>query len=140
LLPGGCSEWLPVQSAIHLRGDAAHVLVASPQVPLFTVGDVVRGRWPRRPELRGSSVYSYVLNNYWHTNYPGVQEGELTFAYAITSAHSLTPAGAYRFGWQARRPLLATRLSRQDFREARAPYDEDRKSTRLNSSHVKISY
>lgn len=124
LLPGGCSEWLPVQSAIHLRGDAAHVLVASPQVPLFTVGDVVRGRWPRRPELRGSRVYSYVLNNYWHTNYPGVQEGELTFAYAITSAHSLTPAGAYRFGWQARRPLLATRLSRQDFREARAPYDD----------------
>ena len=31
----------------------------------------------------GSSIYAYLLNNYWHTNYKADQEGRLTFRFVL---------------------------------------------------------
>lgn len=121
-LPGGCKEWLPLQSAIHVSGAGADALVASPDVPLFCVGDVVRGRWPRELDLSGGRVLSYVLNNYWHTNYRAAQGGELSWRYRLASGASIEEPAASRLGWAARRPPYALRLGFQDFREPRAPY------------------
>lgn len=122
-LPGACQEWLPLQTAVAVRGDGCDLLVCSPDVPLFCVGDVVRGRWPVRRDQRGGHVLSYVLNNYWHTNYPASQGGELRFRYVLSSAPRLDPVDAYRRGWEARRPLYGQRISFQDFRNPEAPYD-----------------
>jgi alpha-mannosidase len=121
-LPGGCKEWLPLQTGVLVSASDAAVLVCSPDVPLFCVGDVVRGRWPRELDLSGGRLFSYVLNNYWHTNYPAAQGGPLAFSYVLTSAAAVPRERAYRLGWQTRRPLYAQRLSYQDFREPRDPY------------------
>jgi hypothetical protein len=122
-LPGGCKEWLPLQSSIRVAGQGADVLIASPDIPLFCVGDVVRGRWPKRLDLTGGRVLSYVLNNYWHTNYKASQGGAIAFGYQLTSDRSIAHDRAFRFGWAARRPLYAQRMSFQDFREVRPPYE-----------------
>jgi hypothetical protein len=116
-LPGACQEWLPLQSAMLVRGDGCDLLLCSPDVPLFCVGDVVRGRWPITKAQRGGHVLSYVLNNYWHTNYKASQGGELAFRYRLASAGRIDLADAYRLGAEARRPPYAHRLSFQDFRE-----------------------
>ncbi len=121
-LPGGCKEWLPLQTGIRLERPEAAVFIASPDVPLFTIGDLVRGRWPKEMKLRSGTVFSYVLNNYWHTNYKASQGGELRFGYSFASGATIRPADAYRAGWSARRPLYAQRMSFQDFREPKAPY------------------
>jgi hypothetical protein len=121
-LPGACKEWLPLQTAILVRGDGRDVLVCSPDVPLFCVGDVVRGRWPVQRDQRSGHVLSYVANNYWHTNYPARQGGTLRFRYRLTSAQEIDAPTAHRLGWEARRPLYAHRLSFQDFRHPAAPY------------------
>lgn len=122
-LPGACLEWLPLQTGILAEGEVS-VLIASPDVPLFCVGDIVRGRWPAEANLTGGHIFSYVLNNYWHTNYRASQGGDLHFRYRLTSARALSDDQAARFGWSARRPLYAHRLSFQDFRQEHAPYDE----------------
>ena len=122
-LPGACQEWLPLQTSALARGDGCDLLLSSPDVPLVCVGDVVRGRWPVRLPQRGGRLYSYVLNNYWHTNYPAVQSGELVFRYRIASGARIEPAEAFRRGWEARRGLYAQRISFQDFRGPAAPYD-----------------
>ncbi len=122
-LPGGCKEWLPLQSSVLVQDAEASVLLLSPDIPLFCVGDVVRGRWPKEADLTGGRIFSYVLNNYWHTNYKASQGGEITFRYAITSDRAIPYERAFRLGRQARRPLYAQRMSLQDFRSARSPYE-----------------
>lgn len=121
-LPGGCKEWLPLQSGILVSGAGAAVHIASPDIPLFCVNDIVRGRWPKELDLTGGHVLSYVLSNYWHTNYLAQQGGEITFRYHLTSGAAVDKADAYRRGWEARRPLYGHRMSFQDFREAAEPY------------------
>jgi alpha-mannosidase len=123
-LPGGCKEWMPLQSGILLREAGAAVHIASPDVPLFCSGDVVRGLWPREMALRGGRVFSYVFNNYWHTNYRAAQAGSLRFGYRLSSEQAIAPAEAYRRGWLARQPLYGQRTSLQEFRGERAPYND----------------
>ncbi len=121
-LPGGCKEWLPLQTGVLVATAEATVLLASPDIPLFCVGDVVRGRWPKDLPLGGGHIFSYVLNNYWHTNYKAAQGGPISFGYQLTSERSIAKDQAFRAGWTARRPLYAQRMSYQDFRQTKAPY------------------
>ncbi|MCW5852984.1 MAG: hypothetical protein KIT87_23145, partial [Anaerolineae bacterium] len=121
-LPGACLEWLPLQTGVRVEGQDAHVAIASPDVPLFCVGNRVQGRWPKDLDLSGGRIFSYVLNNYWSTNYKPVQSGHLTFRYRLTSDRAIAPDAAYRLGWEARRPLYAHRISLQEFRQPAPPY------------------
>lgn len=121
-LPGACQEWLPLQTSVLVRGDGLDLQICSPDVPLFCVGGPVRGRWPKRQDQTGGRILSYVLNNYWHTNYPAAQGGELTFRYRLAAAPQIDAADAYRRGWEARRPPYGQRLGFQDFRAPRATY------------------
>ncbi|HEX6922488.1 MAG TPA: glycosyl hydrolase-related protein, partial [Bacillales bacterium] len=123
-LPGGCKEWLPLQTGILVKGKKAEVMIASPDIPLFTVGDIVRGRWPKELDLTGGRIFSYVLNNYWHTNYKASQGGEISFRYSITSGNEIAKDDAFRFGSVVSRPLYGQRISFQDFRETKAPYEK----------------
>ncbi|PYI53526.1 glycosyl hydrolase-related protein [Paenibacillus flagellatus] len=122
-LPGGCKEWLPLQTGIWVNGGDADVFIASPDIPLFCVGDVVKGRWPKEMDLTGGRIFSYVLNNYWHTNYKASQGGDIAFRYSITSGRGLAKPDLYKFGWQQRMPLYAQRMSFQDFRDTKPPYE-----------------
>lgn len=121
-LPGACKEWLPLQSGILLRDAEAAVHIASPDIPLFCSGDVVRGRWPQELDLSGGRVFSYIFNNYWHTNYRASQDGVFTFRYRLSSDRAIEPARAYRRGWSLRQPLYAQRISLQEFRKPQATY------------------
>jgi hypothetical protein len=121
-LPGACKEWLPLQTAVLSKREDGDVLIASPDIPLFCVGTVVQGRWPKEKDLTGGRLFSYVMNNYWHTNYKASQGGEINFRYRLTSGRALSFQEAYRFGWQSRIGLYAHRISYQDFRDVQAPY------------------
>ncbi|AFZ65643.1 glycosyl hydrolase-related protein [Deinococcus peraridilitoris] len=123
-LPGACVEWLPLQSGVLLDSARTKVFIASPDVPLFTSGDIVRGTWPKSKVIRGGRIYSYLLNNYWHTNYQARQGGALHFRYSLTSDATLPRQDASRVGREARLGLYTQRISYQDFREAHAPYGD----------------
>ncbi|SFE98935.1 Glycosyl hydrolases family 38 N-terminal domain-containing protein [Paenibacillus catalpae] len=124
-LPGACKEWLPLQTAVLVHGAEAAVTIASPDIPLFTVNDVVKGRWPKELKLSGSKVYSYVLNNYWKSNYKPSQGGLIRFAYSLTSSDELKLDESYRFGHARRLGLYGQRMSFQEQRKERAPYLSD---------------
>jgi alpha-mannosidase len=140
-LPGACKEWLPLQTGFLTNGTDADVFIASPDIPLFSVGNVVQGRWPKELDLTGSRLFSYVLNNYWHTNYKASQGGNITFRYSITSGARIEKDQAYRFGWEARRPLHGHRISFQDFREPKQPYESADQGTlaEIGSDKVVLS-
>jgi len=52
-------------------------------------------------------MYSWVMNNYWVTNFLASQQGELRWSYALTSSPDPSDALATRWGWSQKIPLLA---------------------------------
>jgi alpha-mannosidase len=82
--------------------------------PLVTFGDINRGLWPDKFEPRSATIFSYALNNYWHTNFPRVQSGDFRFGYVVTSGTELTAAMLGRLGRDSLTPLETGELDHND--------------------------
>jgi hypothetical protein len=52
------------------------------------------------------ALYSYVMNNYWHTNFKSDQEGKATFQYALVPHGSFDRTAAEKNGLDYVRPLI----------------------------------
>jgi len=52
-------------------------------------------------------LFSYVMNNYWTTNYRHDQEGPVFFRYSIAPHGRFDAGAAARFGMEKSQPLLA---------------------------------
>jgi alpha-mannosidase len=104
-LPGGNHEWYAVQhwAAVHDVGFMAAVIPHD--APLVSFGDIVRGNWPTEFRPKSSSIFSWVMNNYWGTNFAPQQGGEFTFHYSLVSGRTLDPADLARLGNEAMTPL-----------------------------------
>ena len=113
-LAGGCREWYAAGHWARVSGGGISAAVIPLDAPLVTFGDINRGLWPEKFEPRSSTIFSYVLNNYWHTNFPRVQSGEFTFRYVITGGASLEPAVLSRLGREAMTPLETSELNPND--------------------------
>jgi alpha-mannosidase len=105
LLKGANLEWFTVQHWLKVAGPDVAIGLVPIDAPLVTLGDINRGTWPEKFEPPSSTVFSYVINNYWDTNYPRIQGGEYTFRYALTSGRDLPPEFLSRFGRDSVVPL-----------------------------------
>jgi hypothetical protein len=105
-IPGTASDWNTVQNFVAVRSEKGQLLVSSPEIPLFHLGGLNLGNFSYDHKPASSHFYSWVLNNYWTTNFRAYQEGELTWRYFITLAEEPDKATATRFGWQSRNPLV----------------------------------
>ena len=61
-----------------------------------------------------STMFSYVMNNYWWTNYVAGQGGDFTFRYVVTSAKNLEPVELSRLGWEEMTPLESNEIIEND--------------------------
>jgi hypothetical protein len=114
MLPGAGYEWFSVQHwvAVEQNGVAASLMPLD--ASLITLGDVNRGAWPTQFGLRPASIFSYVMNNYWTTNYRAGQGGPFHFRYVMTSMPATDDAQLSRSGWQEMTPLEIDRITTQD--------------------------
>lgn len=113
-LAGGCREWYAAGHWAQVSGGGISAAVIPVDAPLVTFGDIDRGLWPERFEPKSSTIFSYVLTNYWHTNFPRVQSGELTYRYVILSGAELDTAHLSRLGRESLTPLEIGELGRND--------------------------
>jgi len=113
-LAGGCREWYTVGRWARVSGGGVSAAVIPIDAPLATFGDINRGLWPERFEPLSATIFSYALNNYWHTNFPRLQSGEFTFRYILTSGSELNPAALSRLGREELTPLELGELTRND--------------------------
>lgn len=116
-LIGGCHEWLAVHTGVVLEDDTHGVRWHTADAPLVAVGDVVRGTWPTSFTPH-PTLLSWVMNNYWFTNTPASQEGEVTLRYAFAPGADV--ADASRAGSELRSPFVHTWVTQND-RTAREP-------------------
>ena len=104
-LPGGSREWYLPTTFASVSNRNVVATVVPLDAPLTSFGDIVRANWPIDFTPKSSSIFSWLMNNYWGTNFPAWQGGDFTFRYAISSGAKFDPAAAARFGWNALTPL-----------------------------------
>ena len=108
-LAGSSSDWQTVQNFLTLRHPQGQIIWGSAGAPLVQLGEFNLGKWQPVTHVAQPHVYSWVMNNYWFTNFRLTQEGEFRWSYFLTSTRDAGNAAATRLGWSARLPL-ATRV------------------------------
>ncbi len=106
-LEGTSADWHAIQNFLAVRGSAGQFILGSDEIPLVHCGDINLGKFQYIAEIASPHVYSWVMNNYWVTNFRASQEGEFTWKYFLTSAKNRSNAYATRFSWNSRIPLLS---------------------------------
>ncbi len=106
-LPGSASDWQTIQAFVAVRGGDDQIILGSGEAPLVQLGDINLGKWQPVTKVEKPHVYSWVMNNYWFTNFRASQEGEFRWAYYLTSDRDRSNSRASGFGWDSRVPLVA---------------------------------
>jgi len=112
-LPGSCRDFAGVHSTVDVSGRSYGVAVATLDAPLIELGAITDERpkarslrgWPSRV-VPGTTLYAYLLNNYWHTNYKADQEGPLGFRFALQMHGAFDAVSLRRFSDEQDSPLL----------------------------------
>jgi len=110
-LPGACKNYFTVQRWVDVSNKDYGVTWATVDAPLIEVGAITcdpRGKTVGWIEsLKPSAtLYSYVMNNYWETNYKASQEGPTTFRYSIEPHRQFDAGRAAQFGAERSQPLV----------------------------------
>ncbi|MDR3723065.1 MAG: polysaccharide lyase family protein [Terracidiphilus sp.] len=113
-IAGAGREWFSVQHWIAAEEKGVSAAILPLDAPLATLGDINRGAWPDEFGARTGTIFSYVMNNYWDTNYRAGQGGRFTFRYAFTSADRTREAELSRLGWEEATALEQNTISPQD--------------------------
>lgn len=114
-MPEGNRNWIAFQRWLSIGNADKSITWCSPDACMFENGDItanILGGAYKSPEWLqrlkpASTIYSWALNNHWHTNFPLSQEGKIRFRY-----HLLPQEGAYeattsnRFGTEQIQPLI----------------------------------
>jgi len=106
-LAGALREWYTTQNVVVSRDEGATIAFATPDLPLITLTDINRGRWPKHLDLTNGHVFSYVTNNYWSMNVKASQGGDISFRYSLTSSKDLDYAALAQFDSESRSGLAA---------------------------------
>ena len=108
-IPGSGKNYFSAQRWVDVSDERGGVTLTTLDAPLIQLGrirtDAVVTGWLDRAE-ESATVYSYVMNNYWETNYRAAQDDEVTFRYSIRGHGAFDAAQAERFGREAAAPLL----------------------------------
>ena len=116
-LPVANRNWMCFQRWVDVSNNDRGVTWCSLDAPTFESGSMtanVIGGAVHSPEWieylpQSSTLYSWALNNHWHTNFPLSQQGILNFRYRILPhAHTYDAVKANRFGLEQAQPLIAT--------------------------------
>ena len=110
-IPGACKNYFTVQRWVDISNERYGLTWATPDAPLIEIGRVTND--PRSASVGwidhvepSTTIYSYVMNNYWETNYKASQEGPTMFRYAIRPHRGFDGAEATRFGVEMSQPLI----------------------------------
>ena len=120
-IPASCKNWFSVQRWLDISNDKFGVTWAPVDAPLVELGGITANLVGSQTDWRAwiqhlepsQTIYSWVMNNHWHTNYRADQEGPTVFRYAIRAHQAFVPEDAAEFGAACSQPLVATPASSQ---------------------------
>ena len=115
-LAQGNRNWIAFQRWLNISGEDKNVTWCSLNACMFEVGEmsanVLGGafrspKWIRKIKP-SATIYSWALNNHWHTNFPLSQDGKIKFEYRVLPGKgAFDAAKANRFGVEQIQPMIA---------------------------------
>lgn len=106
-IEGSSADWNTIQNFAAVKSANSQIVFCSEDIPLVQFGDINTGRYYYKNPVKNGHIYSWVLNNYWTTNFKASQFGELDWKYQITSSADNSNTFATKFGWGNRVPLIS---------------------------------
>ena len=118
-IPAACKNWFSVQRWVDISNDKFGVTWSPVDAPLVELGGITANLIGSQTDPRvwiqhlgpSQTIYSWIMNNHWHTNYRAEQEGPTVFRFAIRPHKAFTPDTAARFGVACSQPLIVTKAS-----------------------------
>ncbi len=109
-IQGTSNEWSTIQTFAAVRNKESQIVIGTPEVPLMQLGNINTGRFKKEAVPESNEIFSYVMNNYWTTNFNADQHGEFQWNYFITSMPGNSLEQATKFAWENRIPCIARTL------------------------------
>jgi hypothetical protein len=114
-IPAACKNWFSVQRWVDISNAEYGVTWVPIDAPLVQLGGItanlIGSQTDPKPWMTvvppTQTLYSWAMNNHWHTNYRAEQEGPTTFRFSIRPHKAFDQAAAYRFGVEQSQPLVA---------------------------------
>lgn len=122
-LTGANKDYISMQRWVDVSDNSKGLTFISNEVPLMEQGEMINEtpvansgdfggiseekHWKHYSKL-SNTFFSYVMNNYWYTNYKADQEGPVTFNYSLYLHDRFDPAEADRKARANGQPLLVT--------------------------------
>jgi len=109
-IKGACKNFFTVNNYVDVGNADYGISLVSTDAPLIEIGDITNDAsavgWLDTVR-KGTTIYSYLMNNYWHTNYCATQEGIASFRYFLHPyKKAFNPAMATAQGLCAAQPLV----------------------------------
>jgi len=118
-IPSACKNWFTVGRWADISNRDLGVTWVTLDAPLVEVGGITAtllnsqtdpNVWRHRVD-RTQTLYSWAMNNHWHTNYRAYQEGPTLFRFILRPHRRYDPSESSRFATGFSQPLLACRPS-----------------------------
>ncbi|HWI59735.1 MAG TPA: glycoside hydrolase family 38 C-terminal domain-containing protein, partial [Bacillota bacterium] len=138
-IPGACKNWFTVQRWVDISNQDFGVTWLTPDAPLVQVGGMTANLIGSLPDPRvwrdrlepSQTIYSWAMNNHWHTNYRAEQDGPTVFRYYLfPHAGGFSSPQAARLAVEQAQPLIVT-AARQEPARVAVP--------RLSNSEVQLT-
>jgi hypothetical protein len=127
-IPGACKNYFTASRWGDVSNEDYGVTCAVADAPLIEIGAIATDArpfgWLTETKQPRGTFYSYVMNNYWETNYKASQDGLTSFRYSLHPHRGYKAYVAERFGIERSQPLLV----------APAPEDSPKQSSLLRIS------
>lgn len=95
-LEGSTTEWYTMQNFVAARSGNHQILLSSKEIPLVMLDHLLGGPFQYKKEYTKPYVYSWVMNNYWMTNFKASQKDEFRWKYTLTSSTNNNDAEALK--------------------------------------------
>ncbi len=114
-IPGANKNWFPGHRWADISNPQYGITLATLDAPLMEVGGIT-ATLPRTQSDPNAflthiaptqTLYSWIFNNHWETNYKASQHGRLIYRYSLQTHGAYTALAASRFGIERSQPLVA---------------------------------
>ncbi len=108
-LPGSNKNFITIENYVDISNKDFGITWVSPNAPLIEVGEIMNDpvSFGYVDHLAPSQTFfSYVMNNYWETNYLAAQEGMFTANYSIEVHDKYDAAEAEKMALEERIPFI----------------------------------
>ena len=113
-LKAACKNYYTPERYVDISNQNYGVTWITNDAPVIEITDITTdaNAYGWLPSMKPSqTIYSYVMNNYWGTNYKASQDGLVSFRYSIHPHGMFIPLNAERTASQESEPFLAVAVN-----------------------------